>query len=184
MTWLLPTLIVASIGGVTPAIDLMMPAIPIVLAQDNVPTKGGAGGSEPAAPTATAQSGDSGAAQGSQSEGGGWQMMLIMGLIFGFFWLFFIRPQNKQMKEHKALIENLKKGDQIVTQGGVLGRISGFDESVGAVIVEIAQNVRVKVVRSQIARMQGSDKVAETDSGKSKELKSKSAKSGTAKAGK
>lgn len=171
MTWLLPTLVAASLGGGHITADFSpMIGVPVVLAQDNVPTKGGGSGAPATAPAAT--EGGGGQAQQQQPEGGGWQMLLIMGLIFGFFWLFFIRPQNKQMKEHKSLIESLKKGDAVVTQGGILGRITGFDDPNNAVVLEVSKGVRMTVVRSQIARMQGSEK---KDDG---ELQTKSAKAG------
>ena len=87
-----------------------------------------------------------------------------MGLIFLFFWLFFIRPQNKQMKEHKLMIEGLRKGDNVVTQGGLFGTVAGFDDSTGAVLIEIAKNVRVKVVRSNIARLQSTESADKAES--------------------
>lgn len=79
---------------------------------------------------------------------------LVMGLIFAFFWLFFIRPQNKQVKDHETLVKSLKNGDNVVTQGGMFGKIAGFDESTNSVLLEIAKGTRVRVVRNQIAKLQ------------------------------
>ena len=55
------------------------------------------------------------------------------------------------------LVKELKKGDQIITQGGLFGRISDFDESNNAIIIEISKGVRIKMLRTQVARLQGTE---------------------------
>ncbi len=75
--------------------------------------------------------------------------LLPMILIFGVFYLLLIRPQQKKAKEHKTMLENLKKGDTVITQGGIYGKISAIEDQV--VILEIAKDVKVKVVRGNIA---------------------------------
>ena len=70
-------------------------------------------------------------------------------LMFVIFYFLLIRPQQKRNKEHKEMITNLKKGDRIITNGGIYGRITGMDES--TLTVEIADKVRVKVARGNIA---------------------------------
>ena len=67
-------------------------------------------------------------------------------LIFAIFYFFLIRPQQKKVKEHKAMVESLKKGDKIVTSGGITGTISRVID-IYKVEVEIADNVTVEVVR-------------------------------------
>ena len=67
-------------------------------------------------------------------------------LIFVIFYFFLIRPQQKKVKEHKAMVENLKKGDKIVTSGGITGTITRVIDN-DKVEVEIAENVTVEVVR-------------------------------------
>ena len=67
-------------------------------------------------------------------------------LIFVIFYFFLIRPQQKKVKEHKAMVESLKKGDKIVTSGGITGTISRVIDN-EKVEVEIAENVTVEVVR-------------------------------------
>ena len=67
-------------------------------------------------------------------------------LIFVIFYFFLIRPQQKKVKEHKAMVENLKKGDKVVTSGGITGTISRVVDN-DKVEVEIADNVTVEVVR-------------------------------------
>jgi len=67
-------------------------------------------------------------------------------LIFVIFYFFLIRPQQKKVKEHKAMVEGLKKGDKVVTSGGITGTISRIVDN-DKVEVEIADNVTVEVVR-------------------------------------
>ncbi|MCB6177452.1 preprotein translocase subunit YajC [Rhodobacter sp. Har01] len=71
-------------------------------------------------------------------------------LIFGIMYFLLIRPQQKKLKEHKAMVEALRRGDQIVTQGGVIGKVTKVQED-GIVEVEIADGVKVKVMRHTIA---------------------------------
>jgi len=79
-----------------------------------------------------------------ESSGIGQFIPLI--LIFVIFYFFLIRPQQKKVKEHKAMVESLKKGDKIVTSGGITGTISRIVDN-DKVEVEIADNVTVEVVR-------------------------------------
>ena len=67
-------------------------------------------------------------------------------LIFVIFYFFLIRPQQKKVKEHKAMVESLKKGDKVVTSGGITGVISRVIDN-DKVEVEIADNVTVEVIR-------------------------------------
>ena len=71
--------------------------------------------------------------------------------MFVIFYFLLIRPQQKRTKEHRQMISNLKKGDRIVTSGGIHGRITGMDES--TLTVEIADKVRVKVARGNVASL-------------------------------
>lgn len=73
-------------------------------------------------------------------------------LIFGIMYMLLIRPQQKKMKEHKAMIEALRRGDQVVTQGGLIGKVSKVKED-GEVEVEIADGVKVRVVQATIAQV-------------------------------
>lgn len=69
-------------------------------------------------------------------------------LLGAVFWFFLIRPQQKRMKEHAAKIASTKKGDMVVTGGGILGKVTRVDE--GELEVEIASGVKVKVVKTTI----------------------------------
>jgi preprotein translocase subunit YajC len=70
-------------------------------------------------------------------------------LMLGIMWFLLIRPQQKKQKEHREMLDNLKKGDQIITSGGLYGRITGTSDTV--LTVEIADKVRVKVNRGHVA---------------------------------
>ncbi len=73
-------------------------------------------------------------------------LMVVMVVIFYFL---LIRPQQKKAKEHKALLDNLKKGDRIITSGGIIGTIVNIDDQI--VNVEIADKVRIEMARPYIA---------------------------------
>jgi len=78
----------------------------------------------------------------------GWlQFLPIIGMI-AIFWFLIIRPQMQKQKQHQAKIAAVKKGDQVVTAGGIIARVMRVDEDQAE--VEIAQGVRVKVVKSTL----------------------------------
>ena len=86
---------------------------------------------------------------GGGEGGGGFQPLILMGAMFAIFYFLLIRPQQKKNKDHRQMLTNLKKGDRVVTSGGIHGRITGMDES--TLTVEIAEKVRVKVTRANVA---------------------------------
>jgi preprotein translocase subunit YajC len=88
---------------------------------------------------------------GGAPDGGaaGFASFIPLVLMFVIFYFLLIRPQQKRSKEHRALIANLKKGDRIITTGGLHGRVTGLDEV--TLTVEIADKVRVKINRSNVA---------------------------------
>jgi preprotein translocase subunit YajC len=73
-------------------------------------------------------------------------------LIFAIMYFLLIRPQQKKMKEHKAMVEALRRGDQVLTQGGIVGKVVKVQED-GMVEVEIAEGVKVKVLKHTIAQV-------------------------------
>ena len=79
-------------------------------------------------------------------EGSGIGQFIPLILIFIIFYFFLIRPQQKKVKEHKAMVEALKKGDKVVTSGGITGTITRVIDN-DKVEVEISDNVIVEVVR-------------------------------------
>ena len=70
-------------------------------------------------------------------------------LIFAIMYFLLIRPQQKKMKEHAAMVAGLRKGDQVVTQGGLIGKVAKVKEN-NEVEVDLAEGVRVRVVQSTI----------------------------------
>jgi preprotein translocase subunit YajC len=89
----------------------------------------------------------------AQGQGGQQQspysFLIFMGVIFAIFYFILIRPQQKRQKVHRQLLENLKKGDRVVTTGGLYGTVAGLADTV--VTLEIADKVKVKVGKSYIA---------------------------------
>ena len=79
---------------------------------------------------------------------GGFAGFIPLILMFVIFYFLLIRPQQKRTKEHRAMVANLKKGDKIITSGGLHGRITGMDDA--TLTVEIADKVRVKVARGNV----------------------------------
>ena len=73
-------------------------------------------------------------------------------LIFGVFWFLLIRPQTKRQKEHKEMLSNLKKGDKVVTNGGIHGTVIGVADRV--VVLKIAENVKIEVAKGCVASLQ------------------------------
>ncbi len=71
-------------------------------------------------------------------------------LIFLIMYFLLIRPQQKKVKEHQAMVTALRRGDQVVTQGGLIGKVTKVKDE-GEVEVELAEGVKVRVVRNTIA---------------------------------
>lgn len=72
-------------------------------------------------------------------------------LIFGIMYFLLIRPQQKKLKEHQQMVTALRRGDQVITQGGVMGKVTKVKDDSNEVEVQIAEGVNVRVVRSTIA---------------------------------
>jgi preprotein translocase subunit YajC len=78
-----------------------------------------------------------------------WSFVVPMIFMVVIFYFLLIRPQQRKAKEHKALLENLKKGDRVITNGGLIGTIVNMEDPL--VIIEVADKVRVEVARAYIA---------------------------------
>ncbi|ABD45214.1 preprotein translocase, YajC subunit [Ehrlichia chaffeensis str. Heartland] len=74
-------------------------------------------------------------------------------LIFCVFYFFIIRPQQKKIKEHNKLLDNIKKGDKVVISGSILGSVTKVDTTNGHFIVEISEGVEVKVLKSSVSEV-------------------------------
>jgi preprotein translocase subunit YajC len=92
-------------------------------------------------------------AQGSPFGGGGDIILQLVPfvLIFVIMWFLIIRPQQKRVKDHQELIKNVRRGDTVVTSGGIIGRVTKVTEDAADIEVEIAEGVRVKVARAMIS---------------------------------
>ena len=73
-------------------------------------------------------------------------------LIFGIMYFLLIRPQQKKAKEHQAMVSSLRRGDQVVTQGGLIGKVSKVKDD-NEIEVEVSDGVKVRVVQSTIAQV-------------------------------
>lgn len=82
-------------------------------------------------------------------------MLIFLVLIFAVFYFLLIRPQRKRQSEHRMLIEELQKGDKVITIGGIYGEIDSIDEQ--EIILRIEGGGRLKVLRTSIMGMQQSE---------------------------
>lgn len=90
------------------------------------------------------------AAPAAQAQGGGWSMWIMLALIFVVMWFFMIRPQKKQQKELQNFRDALKKGDKVVTIGGVYGTVCEVKE--GSVLMEVDNNVKIRVNKNALVK--------------------------------
>jgi preprotein translocase subunit YajC len=88
-------------------------------------------------------------AAGAAPQGSPYVSLFMMGGLFIVFWFLMIRPQMKRAKEHRELLSKLQKGDEVITSGGIAGRIEDLSESF--VTVEVADRVSIKVQRGAVS---------------------------------
>lgn len=80
---------------------------------------------------------------------GAMQPIVMMLVMFGIFYFILIRPQAKKQKEHQAMLGRLGKGDEIITRGGLIGKITGVTDD-GILVVELQEKVRVRIPRAYV----------------------------------
>ncbi|WP_405111181.1 preprotein translocase subunit YajC [Phaeobacter sp. BS52] len=85
-------------------------------------------------------------------EGGALAQFLPLILIFGIMYFLLIRPQQKKLKTHQSMVEALRRGDQVVTQGGIIGKVAKVKDD-GEIEVEIAEGVKIRVIKTTIAQV-------------------------------
>lgn len=90
-------------------------------------------------------------AQQTPDGGGFLQTIILFGLIFVIFYFMIIRPQQKRQKERQKMLDSVEKGEKIVTSGGVHGTVVGVEEK--TLLVQIADNVKVKIDRGAVANV-------------------------------
>ncbi|HEY1815217.1 MAG TPA: preprotein translocase subunit YajC [Kofleriaceae bacterium] len=78
------------------------------------------------------------------------QMPLLMLVMFAIFYFLIIRPQSKRQKEHQSMLSKLGKGDEVITRGGVIGKITGVSEDNTLLVLELQEKVRVRIPRSYV----------------------------------
>ena len=83
-------------------------------------------------------------------QGGGWQMWIMLALIFVVMWFIMIRPQRKQQKELQNFRDSLKKGDKVVTIGGIYATVCEIKE--GSVLIEVDNNVKIRVSKQALVK--------------------------------
>ncbi|MDD2388383.1 MAG: preprotein translocase subunit YajC [Desulfobacterales bacterium] len=106
-----------------------------------------------------------GGAQGAQ---GGFGAFIPLILMFAIFYFLLIRPQQKKNKAHADMVKNLKKGDRIVTSGGIHGRITSVDETV--MTIEVADKVRIKISRGNVSSLLQPAPAAKEDTSEKKDV--------------
>src|ERR687892_414703 len=79
-------------------------------------------------------------------------LLVPMLMVFVIFYFFMIRPQQQRMKEHRAKIDAIRRGDTVVTSGGIIGKVTKVKDD-GEIEVEIAENTRIRVIKSTVAEV-------------------------------
>ncbi|HWE17278.1 MAG TPA: preprotein translocase subunit YajC [Hyphomicrobiaceae bacterium] len=92
----------------------------------------------------------------AQSPAGGMgelvNLLVPMLMVFVIFYFFMIRPQQQRMKQHRATIDAIRRGDTVITSGGIVGKVTKVKDD-GEIEVEIAENTRVRVIKGTIAEV-------------------------------
>ena len=117
-------------------------------------------------------------AQSAAGGAGGFsiQGLLPFVLIFIIFYFLLIRPQQKRVKQHKLMVTNLKRGNKVLTAGGIFGIVSKATEGSETVSVEIASGITVEIARAMISEVRGDEKIKKTTDKEKTVIKSKSKK--------
>ena len=104
-------------------------------------------------------------AAGAAPQGGPVSAQILMLVaMFAIFYFLLIRPQQKKAKEHREMVANLKKGMRVITSGGIHGTITSVDES--TIGLEIAEKIKIKVVRGNVAMVVTGNETAKQDNKK------------------
>ena len=88
-------------------------------------------------------------------------------LIIGIMYFLMIRPQQKRLKEHQAMVAAVRRGDTVVTSGGIIGKVAKVDDQ--ELQVEIAEGVKIKILRSTISEVRGKGEAASSPKAKDKD---------------
>ena len=88
-------------------------------------------------------------------------------LIIGIMYFLMIRPQQKRLKDHQAMVAAVRRGDTVVTSGGIIGKVAKVDDQ--ELQIEIAEGVKIKILRSTISEVRGKGEAAPAAKGKAKD---------------
>lgn len=110
-------------------------------------------------------------ASGGSAGGGAFIQLLPLIMIGLIFYFLLIRPQNQRMKAHKAMLSAIQRGDEIVTNGGLIGKVTKVNE--GELVVDLGDGQKVKVVSTMVADVRNRPEPANDRPAKSKSAKSK-----------
>ena len=92
-------------------------------------------------------------AEGSEGDAGSiWPMIIFLVIIFGLFYLVMIRPQRRRQKEHEMLMQELQKGDRVMTAGGIYGTIESLSED--SVVIKVESGASLRVARNSVVLRQ------------------------------
>ena len=94
-----------------------------------------------------------GSGSGGGGGGGGFMALLPIILMFAIIYFLLLRPQQKRQRQQQTMLDSLRKGDRVVTAGGIFGTIVGIKEKQGIIVVRIADTVKVELARTSIARI-------------------------------
>lgn len=87
----------------------------------------------------------------ADAQGGGMQMLIMLGLFAVIFYFMIYRPQAKRVKEHKELMSAISKGDEVLTQGGVVGKVSKVTDEKDYVLISVAEGTEITVQKAAIS---------------------------------
>jgi len=90
---------------------------------------------------------------GTQGSGGSIYSFLPFILIFFIIYFLMIRPQVRRQREVKIMLDNLRKGDKVITSGGIIGIIAGFKEKENIVTLKLNQNVKIEILKTAISKV-------------------------------
>ena len=99
--------------------------------------------------TAFAQAATTPAAAAAASEPSLFEKLLPLLVVFMIFYIFMIRPQGRKARDHAQLLQNLKVGDEVITSGGIIGKVRSIAEAF--VTIEVSNNTSIKVIKQNIA---------------------------------
>ena len=94
-----------------------------------------------------------GAPPGGSGQGNPFALWLPIILIFAIMYFLIFRPQAKKQKQQRMMIDALRKGDKIITSGGIYGTIAGIKEKEGTIIVKVDDNTKIEMVKSSVAQI-------------------------------